>query len=436
MPAKAGIFLKFFCIKQGSFSMYAVTYLLSEQEAGGGYFGHISVFLTKLGEERKLEVYPVYGYYGVPSTSDPDSFMGKFKKKFKLQLDFTGNHCLMILEKMKNLDKGCGLKGINFELTAEQFDAFFKKCKMKMKQELLAIEEGAKSLRIEEVAEKYKLYPQEKYSYQIFQYEKERARKNSEMPRLNDYCLAFKPNLSGSFFNESKNCKTGVVSLLKDTLPPEQINRLTQNGLYPVRPSRSGELEDILLHSSGPFSESKKGHKKVRKFGTGAKLYWTIPPQLIVRLPVSAFPAPIDKDLCVKIKEAARKLQGLEAIIRNATLNDVESPQQIEICRQNLIEKIAKCYEEFSFVEPRRNDLNSGRLFNDKDLETKRIINNLQKAEKLLQAIHTGLTNKTSKQDSINEPEKCLQYVSKKDKEKMLGLTRQLNRVAPMLSRL
>ncbi len=391
--------------------MQAVTILITE---GGMGFGHISIFLSE-SEGNKLKVSHRYGYYGVPSTSEPDSFIGRIKKARNVDLDLTGNHGMLIDEEIFWFDKGSGVHGVTIEIYPEQFKAIYEKCEAKKRQQYLAIAEIVPKLPHTDQKTNYKYYPQEKHSYQIFQRELERARENSEEPRLYPFGVKFSLSMDG-LFKDSSNCKTGALAILKDIIAPEHLRRLTDNGAYPVRPGRSGPMEEILFHSSGPLStrKTKQGVKQYRKNGTGANLYWTIPPQELIRLPVSSFPPLIEKELCAKMKATAKKLQALEEMLRNSTLTESESTKK-------LIEKIVYCYEAFSFIEDNQKEPRNVGLFDKNDLTTMRIKKNLLAAEQLLESVYLALT--TAKQNiAANDPEIVLTFLSAQDREKMLSV--------------
>ena len=416
--------------------MHAVTIIITE---GGMGFGHISILLSEL-EGKKFKVTHKYGYYPVPTTTDPNSLIGKIKEKRKINLDLIGNHGMLIDEQTDWLDKGGYAQGVSIEIYPEQAEAIYKKCEMKKKQQYIAIEEAIPTLKNIDTKNNFKYYPQEKHSYQIFQQELKRAREKSEEPRLYPFGVKFSLSFDG-LFKDSNNCKTGALDILKGIIPSEHLLRLTENGAYPVRPGRSGPMEDILLHSTGQLStrKSKEGIKIYRKDGPGTNLYWTIPPQEVIRLPISSFPPPIEPKLCSKMKASAKKLQTLEWILQYAILDDLKikessmSSDKIESFRQHLIKQIVQCYEAFSYIEDKQKEPRAG-LFEKKDLKTTRIENNLLEAEKIFENLYLALTN-IKKSNAATESEIFLNFLSKKDLEKIFSVINHV-KVKPVMARL
>lgn len=99
-------------------------------------------FLSKLDESKRLlEVVETWGFYGVTSTGDKNSRLEKFKIKNHLDVDFQGNHGMLINEEIRYMDLGHGLHGYTFELTQEQFEEVQRRCATAVAGQKAAISE-------------------------------------------------------------------------------------------------------------------------------------------------------------------------------------------------------------------------------------------------------------------------------------------------------
>ncbi len=206
--------------------------------------------------------------------------------------------------------------------------------------------------------EKTRIYPHEQFSRLIYATENIKAEQQGREARLKPFELRLSWGLFGPSLALSQNCKTQALSLLSYVLSKEQIERLTEYGEHPTVPRRSGPMESIFFHSTGPLREHRKSSGDVVHYrdlkDPGVKLYWTVPPQELEALSEETIKLlQIDGEYCEEVKAIVRKLQRLEWLLINSNL-----PEKYRPYKDELINKVVGCYKAFSFIEPKQEEPN------------------------------------------------------------------------------
>ncbi|WP_419420360.1 hypothetical protein ACNVED_03405 [Legionella sp. D16C41] len=435
---------------------YAVTFCLLDQKAGSNPFWHSCLLLSQWQEEGgKMEVVDQWGFYGLPTTT-PDSLLKKIKLKLHLDVDLNGNHGMLQHEALRFLDLGHGLHGATFKLSEEKFKLLQQRCQTMATEQEQAINEVMKQQGLAEKAKKdTRIYPYEHWSAQIYEFEKAKAKEQGREPRLKPFELNLSLTFWGPSLKTSHTCKSQLLSLLQGILTDKQINRLTENGKHPTIPCRSGPLEDIFLHSTGPRREHKNKSGKTVYYRSmedkDVKLYWTFPPQEMEEIAdESNNMLQVSKEYCDEAKAVIRKLQRLEWLFINADL-----PMEYHLYRDKLVEQIYQYYDAFaqintmkSIPEPPNTWLNYFYFLGSvpRDNGEKVLLKNIKQAKELFNALYLAIvdgweidlncpwdcdetssnnTLKDKKIDSdeyINPLEAIAAYLSQKDKEKACSI--------------
>lgn len=337
---------------------YAVTFCTTDREVGSNPLWHSCLLLSKLDETNKmLEVVDNWGFYGLPTTTRSNSWLDQLKIKIGLDVDLIGNHGMLKHEELRFLDRGYGLHGVTFELTKEQFELLQNKCLQMATDQDTAIKEFVETQGIKgKPPEKTRIYPHEQFSRLIYETEKIKAEQQARETRLKPFELRLTWGLFGPSLALSKNCKTQALSLLSYVLSKEQIDRLTEYDEHPTVPRRSGPMEPIFLHSTGPLRKHKKSSGDMVHYrdlkDPEVKVYWTVPPQEIEALSEDTIRLlQVDKEYCDEVKAVVSKLQRLEWLLRNAKL-----PEKYRLYQEELINKVIECYKAFSIIEPKKEE--------------------------------------------------------------------------------
>ena len=333
---------------------YAVTYCTMDREVGSNPLWHSFLLFSKMDADKKqLEVVDNWGFYGVPSTGEPDSWTNKLKANLGLDIDLYGNHGMLRHEEMRFLDRGCGLHGVTFELTKEKFEFLQNKCITMAEEQETAIKEvvDTQGIKGKQPHEKIRMYPHEQYSKIIYALEKIKAEQQGRESRLKPFEVQLKWGLTGPDTSQSFNCKTQVLDILATVLSPEQIERLADGGKHPSIPRLSGSMETIFLHSTGPMSEHKKASGEIVYYRNSndpeVKLYWSLPPQELEALSEDTIKLlDVDEEYRREAKETIRKLQSLEWLLRNASV-----PYKYKHYQDDLIKRVVEFYKSFSIIE-------------------------------------------------------------------------------------
>lgn len=322
--------------------IYTVTYCTQDQDVGANPLWHTCFFLSRYDEQtKKMEVVEAWGFYGLPTTQG-QSWGRWLKMKLALDVDLWGNHGMLRPEDTRFMDTGSGLHGVTFEITEAKFIALQAKCKRTVEKQETAINNAVEKFGLKGDP-KPRIYKYEKLGPHIFELEKAAAAEQGRSPGLREFSFAF---------SDPHTCKMETIRMNEETLTPEQIERVT--GLHQAVSRFSGKMEAISLHSSGPMRKHTKASGDVvwyRDAGKDkeVKLYWTVPPQEIETLSDETRQLfEVHADYVDDVKSFAKQLQKLEALFRNARLD-----QKYEACRQKLLTFIIKNYEVYSIIEPK-----------------------------------------------------------------------------------
>ncbi|WP_131778994.1 hypothetical protein [Legionella bozemanae] len=452
---------------------YTVTFCVFDHTIGGNPFWHGSFFLSKLDERKRLlEVVETWGFYGVTSTGDKNSCLEKFKIKNHLNVDFQGNHGMLIREEIRYMDLGHGLHGYTFELTQEQFEELQKRCAIAVAEQKAAIEEvvgNGQNFTIDPT-KKGRIYKEEAYSRQIYEIEQIKAGIEGRPSRLKpfDFHLSLGFRKVGFFglefwfpvpsLESSNTCKTRAVSLLEGILTEKQLAPFKSSSLPRFIPG----LEPILLHSEGTLRPHAKSSGK-QVFSRNwkdkdVKLYWSVPPQRFDQLSEdTADLFNIDKEYRNEVKHIVSKLQELEWTIRNASFFEKYADNEVNLIKykndpayrqfkDNLIKSkddladlVVKCYREFAIIEPKKDPKISGwqgfalSLFSaPRSKEEKKLQAKIHQAKMLFNSIYWAIVDEwkiyadypseaSAPEDAeeYNPFEAVASYLSKEDKENL-----------------
>ncbi|WP_454786002.1 hypothetical protein [Legionella sp. WA2024007413] len=330
---------------------YTITFCVFDHTVGGNPFWHGSFFLSMLDENKQLlEVVEAWGFYGVTSTGDKSSWFEQFKNKYHLDVDFQGNHGMLINEEVRFMDLGHGLHGYTFELDQDNFELLQKRCAKAVAEQEAAIKEviGDGQNFKTDPSKKGRVYQEEAYSRQIFEIEQIKARIEGRPSRLKPFDFRLSFDLAGPSLKNSNTCKTRAVSLLEGILSEEQLAPFKNSSLPRLIPG----LEPILLHSEGPLHTHKKASGKEvfyrdKKQDKEVKLYWSVPPQCFDKLSEDTENLfKIDETYRDEVKNIVSRLQRLEWLIRNASL-----PEKYKEYQESLIQRIISCYKAFATVQ-------------------------------------------------------------------------------------
>lgn len=333
---------------------YFVTYCAEDGEVGSNPMWHSCLLFSQTDNpEKKLEVVDTWGFYGLPNTSTTTSLLRRLQIKIGLDVDITGNHGMFRGEPYRELDTGVGLHGVTFRLTEEQFKSVRALCKDIAEAQDHAIHEIVDSQGIQGKSKaETRIYAHEQYSRLIYALELIKAHQAGKEPRLKLFELRFSVGLDGIGFHKASTCKSEALAVLATVLPAEQIDRLTEHGRHLTIPRFSGPMEHFSLYSEGPLRPHAKASGKVVYYrdGTdpGVKLFWTLPPQMLV-------PNTDEHLQCFKIddryshglKSIVKRLQQMEWLFRNA-----EVPAYLTHYKDVLIDHLVAEYKSFYALRP------------------------------------------------------------------------------------
>lgn len=409
--------------------VYTVTFCVFDHTVEANFFWHGSFFLSKLDEsQRLLEVVEAWGFYGVTSTSNRNSLSGKLKRRLALDVDFQGNHGMLVPEEIRFMDLGHGLHGYTFELTQEKFAELHKRCADAVSDQEAAIKEVVHNSNLPAAppSRKVRFYPQEPYSRYIYDIEQSNAQREGRPSRLKPFDFHLSCSFWGPSLEKSHTCKTGALSILEGVLTEEQLAPFRKSSLPRFIPG----LEPILLHSTGPLrthmkESGKKAFYRDRK-DKDVKLYWSVPPKHLKTLSKgTADLLHVDDEYYQEVKTVVSKLQDLEWLLRNADL-----PEQF---KNPLIEQVIACYMEFAVLKPKNHEqkisgwhgfalslFSMPRNQNEHELQQK-----IARAKALFNSFYMAvvddweLSSEASEIDDDHQLEYLALHLSREDKEKL-----------------
>lgn len=430
---------------------YFVTYCASDQDVGANPLWHSSILLSQWEEgQDKIEVLYNWGFYGMPTSENKDSLLGKIKISLGLDIYLTGNHGMFKEEDTRFYDRGKGLHGASFELTHAQCVQLKEDCNRIIAEQEAAIREvvepqGIKGKPLAQVRH----YAHEEFSSLIYALEQIKAKQQGREPRLKPFYLSMSMGFWGPSTETSKNCKTQSLSVLAKILNPEQICRLTENDNHPTIPRYSGKMEDIYLHSTGPIRKHTRASGDIEyyrnvKEDSDVKLYWTIPPQEFEALSEDTQNLfHMDKTYCERIKPLVKRLQALEWLVRNACVEP-----NLEPYKRCLIRQIILCYTCFSVIQEKQPTSAMGEwhawafsvFLLPKNTEEKVLEKQIERGNDLLNSLYMAIVDNWVIDDYLLEDSTALEYLlsesalptnpveavasyfSLKDKQKICGI--------------
>ena len=388
-----------------------------DTSVGANPFWHSCILLSKMDEAtKKLEVVDTWGFYGLPSTDKSNSWTRALKLKLGLDVDLQGNHGMLRHEDTRFLDQGKGLHGTTFEVTEDQFNRLALNCRTMVQEQEEAIAEAVKALGDPppKSKEQTRIYPHEDYSALIFAMEKVKANQLGRPSRLKPFEFRAFLGLGGPCLRDSQTCKSQVVGLLATVLSEAQIARLTVNGKHPSVPRLSGDMEDILLHSTGPLlAHTKRSGDKVYfrdLINDVIRVFWTIPPQKCDTLSDETTALfNLDPEYRGEARALVRKLQGLEWALRNTSIPKEHEAvkERLSKYKEQLINSVINCYQAFALMSPKSNAPKASGLtgfalslfFQPRSTEEFELMEKIKKAKLLLNSVYMSMVDEWAIQD-------------------------------------
>ncbi|CEK09195.1 hypothetical protein [Legionella hackeliae] len=410
---------------------FFVTHCVLDRQVGSNPLGHSCILLSQLDEaDGKIEVIDQWGFYGVPTTGDRNSFTGQLKITLGLDVDLQGNHGMLRHEEIRFLDMGRGLHGTTFELSEENFRTLQKRCADMARDQENAIREIVEPLGLKGKSDnETRIYSHEKFSTHIFALEKERAKQEGRPSRLKPFEFNLSMTFWGPDLNQSFTCKSQAVSLLEGILTPKQLSQLTVNGKHRAVPRYSGKTETIFLHSSGPLRKHTKHSGEEVYYrdlkDEGVKLYWTLPPQeLEVLSPATTNLLQIPEDYRSQVKSLVSRLQRLEWLFINAELEEAYNSS-----RHRLIDEIRQTYGAFSKITNKKEgEKISGwygyflsLLSAPRDANEAALLQKIKNAQSFLNCIYIAVVDSWEIEDT-DSPEAVAAYLSVADKKALCSI--------------
>lgn len=388
---------------------YLITYAAIDSEYGNPLW-HSFILLSLAEEGKPIEVDDVWGYYGLPTTS-PNSCWGRVKIWLKVDVDLTGNHGMLRHEDYRYIDRGSALHGVTFEVTEEKYKKLKEKCQNFAAAQDNAIREAVIALNLT-AKPKYRIYPYEQHSRQIFEWETQKAQDEKRESRLKPFEFRLQPYYYRVTTRNSYTCKTQITSILQGILTEEQVNRISEKGKHPTIPRLSGRMENFFLHSTGPLSSyHSKTHNKKVYFRDGSdhnvKLHWTLPPQEIENLDKSTKVAP--RRNVEQAKKAIHQLQKIYWVIMDANGLEEYAEQ-----KKLLIDHLEKHYVAFSVIHDKESKQYNPKIFSISPVAK---INN---ANTVLNNLYEAIINSWS--FDMNKPEALASYLKEEDQRKICKL--------------
>jgi hypothetical protein len=383
--------------------VYFVTFCTFDTRIGSNPAWHGSFFLSKENEETKqIEVIETWGFYGVPSTGDPNHWFRRLKKSVGLDIDLVGNHGWLEHEEVRYMDVGYGLHGHSYELTQDQFEQLQQKCRQQVFDQKAAVSDALAQVDPNKIQNDHRIkrYRGEQFSSEIYQIEQNRAKKEGRESRLKPFGIQITYNSNHILPSIQEHlCKSEALDILETVLSPKQLAPYRQSS---IPRWVSGKLEPIILYSEGSLSEFNSSQKKVyyRDMQTpGVKLIWTLPPQKFEELPNSGTKLylSVDEEYCEEAKNVISRLQRLDWLLRHA---EVDKPYKVY--QERLIKRVVDCYQAFSILETQTNKTPkiSGFLgsvysfFNvPKNKEQKNLLDKISAAKDLFNSLYMAIVD-------------------------------------------
>jgi len=307
-------------------------------------FHHAFILVSKISNPgKKIEVKHAWGFNPMPC-SNSETYWSQFKKSLGFDLDFQGGFGILKVEEMRYLDLGYALHGLSFEIEVAQYKKLKNLCEHIILDQEKAVNEAKLNL---------KHLNREPLLHEIFEEEKRCAEFTQRKSRLRPFKICLSVNSSGLSLNESFNCKTMAMEIMREIgIPEEHLNSLTQKNASPSLPIYSGELEDIYFHSVGARHEFQSGPSGMmtlfKKWGD-SKLFWSLPPQRIANsregnnIEYYNHEYTLPSEWVKQIKQTISRLQQIENVVAQAKID-----YQYESYRYVLLRKVGELYEKFS----------------------------------------------------------------------------------------
>lgn len=328
---------------------FYATFLVQKGLKGVNPFGHTEIILSHWdGKDTRVEVTDGYGLYGTPSTQN-NPIINWVKLKFGLWIDVKNNQGDFRKEAVRLLDQGKGLEGRTFKVSEKQYRYLQKRC-----EEILEAQNECREAIKNAYQEKNGKEPS---SQEIFQRELCRSQSCGESPKLDRFELLLSITPYGPHLVGSHTCKNMVLNLFREIgIPDEQLKPMEEYA-FPIYSGNN--LETILFVSEGPlhpFKDKKTGkitffkswnENDTKKCGQAAKLFWTIPPQIIEGLnPTDDRPLLIPDSVRARSFKNISQLQQIHVLVTDASVSAAN-----ESHRQSLLSELYRRILSFSKKE-------------------------------------------------------------------------------------
>lgn len=321
---------------------FFVTYAVMDGALANPFWHAFLLLSYWPGHGHKIQALNAWGFYAAATTT-PDSMYRKLKQAIHLDIDLQNNHGLLKIEELRYLDVGYGLRGVTFDISFEQFCQLKANCRNLIAGQAQATKEAIERLSTGTYTPNSK---------EIFQEEMRRAKLESRPSRLKPFEFRLCLDSAGLTLNNSHSCKSLALDLLRDIgIEQKYLDDLTQQNSSKAIPRNSGYLEPIFLHSTGPAREHiSERTGKITLFRTWqdkqAKLFWTLPPQLLMnanpKLETLFYLPDIYEE---KVKSVIKRLQALQKIVENVAPTDATKEFV-----QRLVAHINKLYDVFAVI--------------------------------------------------------------------------------------
>ncbi|TAL59684.1 MAG: hypothetical protein EPN84_10745 [Legionella sp.] len=373
---------------------YFLSYVVTDQKVESNVFWHSCVFLSEMDDEKnEIKVLRTWSFYGIPSTTENNAVVKYLKSKVGLKLDLAGNHGWFTEEVYRFLDLGVGIHGVNFEVSEANLwktDSLFQN---KVRDQIAATEEAAKALNLKPQG-KWKRYPCDDHSAEIFEYEKKKAKEEGRESRLQPFDLSPSLGWTGPHFYDASTCKSQIMDILSQVLTEKQIARLT---VHPTIPRWSGPMEDLYWETRGPIEEHTKssGEIVLSRNGTNPAvgLYALLPFQEVEASPEIINRFRIEEPYCGQIKKQISQLKQLEWLFRNTKMSE-----PLKGTRDQLVEKIVGYSRAFFDISHKANPPSDEEqssfvysfFYNSETPQQKKLSDKIKEVGQFLDSLYTG----------------------------------------------
>lgn len=221
-----------------SYPRYFVTYAVQTTEAGSNPFWHTSLLMSEqTSPDKPIQVKDAIGFYSELPSSTTNPILKNLKSLLGFKIDLQSSHGHLRKEKIREIDKR-GIKGISFEVTAEQYSDLIARYTRAIEDENTAIAElneqltkegypadgHTRYLKEQDIAAQKKRAAEEALAARTDLSPEERKIEELNLekdpnlqPRLRPFHITMDVTRSGFDSSQSYTCKTRVLDFLYDS---------------------------------------------------------------------------------------------------------------------------------------------------------------------------------------------------------------------------